>query len=444
MVMLKLSGVCVERGADINALDKHKNTALMYAAKKGFSEVVQILVERGADLNSINNCKSTALIYAALCGHSEVVQILLERGAYLNAVDNTKSTALIYASQHGHSEAVQILVERGAYLNAVNNSEITALMYAAKGAYSEVVQCLIDGGADVTALDKHTNTALIYAAKGGYSEVVWILLKGGARISSIQSSLNIELQASTWNLKVLETEYASTLDDQTIELEQKEQKLNLLWTEVELWIRLGANVSSVIQKIDPKENTTLKYPQIICTGGSYLESFLFNYFEHFQLGNGFDSKTFDFSHESEFVHLTVEDVTLIFKIQFGGMIENINSVNEFLAVNQNVIRFAEYIQADDLLNKIAERIVTFKISDFDCFWNDFKSLFEGFDKDGNTLVLDIPLRNFSSKLLFAARARKASNFIRRFDESLSEQNYVLDALPQIDEMPSEEIRSRNK
>ena len=38
-------------GADVNARDRHGQTALMLAAHRGYREMVETLVEGGADLN---------------------------------------------------------------------------------------------------------------------------------------------------------------------------------------------------------------------------------------------------------------------------------------------------------------------------------------------------------------------------------------------------------
>ena len=216
-------------------------------------------------------------------------------------------------------------------------------------------------------------------------------------------------------------------------------EIELFWTKVESWFLLGGNVFEAFQRDLPG-----KYPQVICTDG-VVESFLFNYFKYFQFRNGFEWKAFDFNNESAFVHLTEEDVKSIFRIQFGGMkIEEFESVNEFIAVNQNVIRFAEYIQADDLLNKIAELIVTFNISDFDCFWNDFKSLFAEYDEDGNIVVVNPQFVKLSATLLLAAIRKDDQDLIDLIAVNLAEDDagfYVEAFLDSCNEFLPESCRS---
>ena len=71
-------------GADINAVDRHGQTALMLAAAQGSDAVVGWLIERGAALNHTAKYGLTALMLAVIRGHVEVVRRLAAAGANLN------------------------------------------------------------------------------------------------------------------------------------------------------------------------------------------------------------------------------------------------------------------------------------------------------------------------------------------------------------------------
>ena len=81
---------------DANKVDKHTNTALIYAAtggkhigsvESGHAECARVLVEAGADVNKANKNNYTALGCTAGCGNYKPVILLLRAGAYVNIFD---------------------------------------------------------------------------------------------------------------------------------------------------------------------------------------------------------------------------------------------------------------------------------------------------------------------------------------------------------------------
>jgi hypothetical protein len=70
-----------ESGADINARDRHNQTALMLAATEGHTSVVEWLVRRGAALDRVAKYGLSALMLAVVRGHGEIVRVLADSGA---------------------------------------------------------------------------------------------------------------------------------------------------------------------------------------------------------------------------------------------------------------------------------------------------------------------------------------------------------------------------
>jgi uncharacterized protein len=70
-------------GAQVNARDRHGQTALMLAAHRGFREMVEVLVEGGADLNVTAKFNLSALMLAITAGHVEVARVLARAGTDL-------------------------------------------------------------------------------------------------------------------------------------------------------------------------------------------------------------------------------------------------------------------------------------------------------------------------------------------------------------------------
>jgi uncharacterized protein len=71
----------IENGADVNALDRYGQTALMLAAHHGYYEIVEILITHRANLNITSKFGLSALMLAIVAGHAEVARILVKAGA---------------------------------------------------------------------------------------------------------------------------------------------------------------------------------------------------------------------------------------------------------------------------------------------------------------------------------------------------------------------------
>jgi len=90
------------------------NEELWDAARAGDVARVAKALDRGADVNAGNRYKATALFFAADHGHVDVIKLLLDRGADINAVDTFyKFRPVILALSNNHDAAVVLMLERG-------------------------------------------------------------------------------------------------------------------------------------------------------------------------------------------------------------------------------------------------------------------------------------------------------------------------------------------
>jgi len=80
---LEMLRLMVEKGADIDALDRSGSTTLMWAAfnEQGKTEIVSALLELGVDPNIKNKVGETALTWAIRRGPTAVVELLKKNGA---------------------------------------------------------------------------------------------------------------------------------------------------------------------------------------------------------------------------------------------------------------------------------------------------------------------------------------------------------------------------
>jgi uncharacterized protein len=72
------------RGTDVDARDRHGQTALMLAAHAGHRQVVETLIAHRANLNITAKYGLSALMLAVVAGHAEVARLLAKGGADLS------------------------------------------------------------------------------------------------------------------------------------------------------------------------------------------------------------------------------------------------------------------------------------------------------------------------------------------------------------------------
>ena len=165
-------------GANVEAFsyqDHRKDSALMWATRKGHSEVVKILLQNGADVNAKNLYGTTALMWSARKGYPEVAEILLQSGAEVNDTNNYGSTALLWAAKYGNIEMIEVLLNNGANVNAKANNGFTALIRAAMGNHLHIAEILLEHGADINAKDNKGWTALKWSDRCGYANFTRLL-----------------------------------------------------------------------------------------------------------------------------------------------------------------------------------------------------------------------------------------------------------------------------
>jgi ankyrin repeat protein len=183
----------VAAGADINASDDTRMTALMHAVDDGmgFANSIEALIALGADLDAADSNGNTALMFAVLRSRDDFAAMLREAGASeagvacivlmqaartadaatvqkllaeddVNVDHRSKMTPLTMACQYGHTEVVHLLIEAGADVN-LSESPLTPLIRAAYGGHLQATRLLLDAGADVNAEVEGIGTALDYA-----------------------------------------------------------------------------------------------------------------------------------------------------------------------------------------------------------------------------------------------------------------------------------------
>merc|ERR1719375_92358 len=130
----------------IDASDDSGNSALLYAASKGYRQTTAALLRSGANPDKANTAQGsggrTALMEAAGAGHKEIAAAIRLSNATIDLQDDYGNTALIYAAYHGHLSIVIDLVKAGANIRITNHYGHTAASYAETNQQKGVVDYL--------------------------------------------------------------------------------------------------------------------------------------------------------------------------------------------------------------------------------------------------------------------------------------------------------------
>ncbi len=173
---LELAKKLLAEGVNVNAKDKYGYTALMWAARDGRKETLELLLEQeNIDINAKNNDENgngmTALMWAA-CGYwKETLELLLKQeNIDINAKNDGGNTALMIALYNEEDDNVELLLKQ-------ESIDIT-LHFAARWGDEEIVELLLkQENIDINEKDDGGGTALITAAYLGFKDIVELLLK---------------------------------------------------------------------------------------------------------------------------------------------------------------------------------------------------------------------------------------------------------------------------
>lgn len=175
----------LDQGANVDARDAHRRTALLVATRANRVEVARVLIEAGADVNAKDDIEDSPYLYAGAEGRNEILKMTLAHGADLRSLNRYGGTALIPAAHHGHPETVRILLAAGIDRNHINNLGWTALLEAVilgdgGPVHADIVRQLVAAGANVNIADRGGMTPLGHARQRRFDAIARILEAAGA------------------------------------------------------------------------------------------------------------------------------------------------------------------------------------------------------------------------------------------------------------------------
>ena len=174
-------------------------SALMLAASKGNTEIIELLLRSNADINSRDKQRKTALFWAAVSNHSAAVKQLLDYGARADLRDQNGETALMQVAWAGHSNVVQELVKKDAGINFRDPQGLTALTVASINGHTAIVETLLNAGANPDLGMADGKTALMAAAWNGHTDIVRLLSERNCSLDTTNAEGWTALISAAWN-----------------------------------------------------------------------------------------------------------------------------------------------------------------------------------------------------------------------------------------------------
>jgi ankyrin repeat protein len=191
---LHLALLFLEHGAEVNKLNRFKETPLHLAIRWKQFKLAELLLEHGADPNAQDVIGSTPM-HALSVAEIEIenednvlnfAHVLLKHGAGVNRQDDDNQTPLHIAIRCHRCKLAKILVEHGANPNAEDNNGKTPfhklLEFETENEDDvlDLAHVLLEYGSEVNRRDKHNRTPLHAAIRCHRCKLAKILVEHGA------------------------------------------------------------------------------------------------------------------------------------------------------------------------------------------------------------------------------------------------------------------------
>lgn len=176
------------KSSAVNHQSQDGSRALHYAAAGCQESTCKLLLDSGADVHATDGKGQTALHKTASNYHGLVITLLVHAGALVHASDLQGSTPLHKAAVNGNFDAIVALLENGARTSSRDYLGLTALHSAVAARHDKIIPLLVQNGADINASNFSGVSCLHLAAAGNNRTVLRLLLKLGAKVNATDNS----------------------------------------------------------------------------------------------------------------------------------------------------------------------------------------------------------------------------------------------------------------
>jgi len=175
--------ILLENGSYLEIKDNYQRTPLIIASREGGDyETVKYLIEKGANINAVDKNGYSPISLAAWRGYENIVNLLLDKNAVIIVSGKDGSKLLQYACDKKLIKLYKKIILEGGDIFSLNSNFQTPMYWASIGGAEEIIEDLIKKGMSVNSKDIYGWTPLHYACYFGRDTVVEILIKNGANL----------------------------------------------------------------------------------------------------------------------------------------------------------------------------------------------------------------------------------------------------------------------
>ncbi|KAJ5072233.1 ankyrin repeat protein [Anaeramoeba ignava] len=221
---LNIVSLLINKNADLNILDNERNSALHYAIRFEFSEILEKLLASGIEirnsgdglspfhlaikfnqmlvcakallnanvgLDSLDKDGNQPIHFAAIRENFKFIAWIQKCGWKIDAENMKKNTPLHISAKKGKLDAVKLLLVKGSNPNLRNNHSQTPLHISCKKGFYECAKALIENNAELELTDENEKTPLSLAIENQHYDIAQLLILSGVP-SPLESAINDE------------------------------------------------------------------------------------------------------------------------------------------------------------------------------------------------------------------------------------------------------------
>ncbi|XP_046546715.1 serine/threonine-protein phosphatase 6 regulatory ankyrin repeat subunit A-like isoform X2 [Haliotis rubra] len=183
---------------DINKQGKRGMTPVMWAARRGHRELVDLLVKKGASLILVDDAGNNILHWACYGEHVAMVEHIVSK----NIVDTDRKgrderTPLMCAARQGELDMFQLLASKGGLPSHVDRDGNNILHLACWGGNEKIVSYILShDDVDIDGRGQCGKTLLMAAAYRGHGKIFDLLVTKGADLTVVDDADDNVLHAA--------------------------------------------------------------------------------------------------------------------------------------------------------------------------------------------------------------------------------------------------------